>query len=169
MTVKVGDKIPDGELAYVPYDEKEELAACTRPQPFKVHEQLKGKKAVIFAIPGAFTPTCTETHLPGFVKNYDALKAKGVDQVICVAVNDGFVMNAFGKVTGTKDKIIMAGDGGAVFTHALGLPLDLTALGLGTRSKRYALIVDDLVIKYLGVEEGGDVKASSAEEVLAQL
>ncbi|KAG2227860.1 hypothetical protein INT45_002098 [Circinella minor] len=169
MTVKVGDEIPNGDLAYVPYSETEELNACTIPQPFKVHDQLKNKKVVIFAIPGAFTPTCTETHLPGFVKNYDALKAKGIDKVICVSVNDGFVMNAFGKVTGVKDKIIMVGDGSGAFTQALGLPLDLTARGLGVRSKRYAMIVDNLVIKYLGVEEGSDVKDSSAEAVLAQL
>ncbi|KAI9479506.1 Redoxin [Zychaea mexicana] len=169
MTVKVGDEIPNGELTYVPYNEKEELNACTVPQPYKIHDNLKNKKAVIFAIPGAFTPTCTQEHLPGFVKNYDALKARGVDEVICVAVNDGFVMNAFGKVTGANKNIIFAGDGAGTFTESLDLTLDLSSLGIGKRSKRYAMIVDNLVIKYLGVESGGNVEDSSAEAVLAEL
>ncbi|KAI8139038.1 thioredoxin-like protein [Fennellomyces sp. T-0311] len=169
MTLKVGDRIPDDELVYVPYDANENLQACPFPQKYKLHDRLKGKKAVIFAIPAAFSPTCAETHIPGFVKNSDALKAKGVDEIICVALNDGFVMNAFGKVTGANKSIIMAGDGNGTFTRATGLTLDLSSLSLGTRSKRYAMIVDHLVVKYLGVESGGEVSDSSAEAVLANL
>ncbi|KAI9310946.1 thioredoxin-like protein [Dichotomocladium elegans] len=169
MTIKVGDQIPDEQLAYVPYDATESLEACPFPQRYKIHDNFKGKKVVLFAIPAAFSGTCQEKHLPGFVKEYDALKAKGADLVICIAVNDGWAMNAFGKVSGAKDKIIMAGDGNGTFTKALGLELDLTSLNMGVRSKRYAMVIDDLIVKYLGVEDGLDVDASSAEAVLKNL
>ncbi|KAL1926735.1 hypothetical protein VTP01DRAFT_5381 [Rhizomucor pusillus] len=168
-TVKVGDTIPDGTLQYVPYDPNESLQACPRPLPYKIHEKLKGKKAVIFAIPGPFTPTCSEQHVPGFLAAADALHAKGVSDIICMSVVDGFVMNAFGKVSGTKDKIIMAGDGSATFATALGLTQDLTKNGMGIRSKRFAILVDDLVVKYVGVEQAPGVTASGADAILAKL
>ncbi|KAG0164786.1 hypothetical protein DFQ28_009967 [Apophysomyces sp. BC1034] len=169
MTIKVGDIIPDGVLHYVPYDPNEDLKACPRPLQFKIHESLKGKKAVIFAIPGPFTPSCTEQHVPGFLNAHDALKAKGVSDIICVSAVDGFVMNAFGKVSGTKNKIIMAGDGSTHFSSALGLTQDLSKMGMGTRTKRFAIVVDDLVVKYIGVENQPGITSSGAQAVLAKL
>ncbi|KAI8142095.1 Redoxin [Fennellomyces sp. T-0311] len=169
MTIKVGDTIPDGTLQYVPYDPNEDLQACPRPLPYKIHEKLKGQKVIIFAIPGPFTPTCSEEHVPGFLQAADALHAKGVSDIICLSVIDGFVMNAFGKVSGVKDKIIMAGDGSATFSEALGLTQDLSKGGMGIRSKRFAIIVDDLKVTYVGVEEARGVSVSGAEAVLAKL
>lgn len=169
MTIQVGDTIPDGTLHYVPYDSSENITACTRPIPYKIHEKLKGKKAVIFAIPGPFTPTCSESHVPGFLSAYDQFKAKGVDEIICLSVIDGFVMNAFAKAYQTGEKIIMAGDGSAFFTEALGLTQDLTKMGMGIRSKRFAILVDDLKVKYVGVEDAPGVSSSGAEAVLAKL
>ncbi|KAG2174558.1 hypothetical protein INT44_006821 [Umbelopsis vinacea] len=167
--IKVGDIIPDVPLSYVPYDPKEELKACTRPISFKIHEQLKGKKAVIFAIPGPFTPTCSEQHVPGFIENADKLKSKGINYIICVSCVDGFIMNAFGKVIGSTDKVIMAGDGSAAFCNALGLTQDLTKGGMGIRSKRFAIVVNDLVVEYVGVEPAPGTTVSGAEAVLAKL
>ncbi|KAJ8655756.1 hypothetical protein O0I10_008642 [Lichtheimia ornata] len=169
MVVQVGETIPDATIQYVPYDANEALEACTRPSPYNIHDKLKGKKAVIFAIPGPFTPTCTESHVPGFLQKADELRAKGVDEIICLSVIDGFVMNAFGKMLGTKDKIIMAGDGNATFSTALGLTQDCSKGGLGTRSKRFAIVVDDLKVKYVGVEDAPGLTVSSVESVLAQL
>ncbi|KAI8985801.1 Redoxin [Pilobolus umbonatus] len=169
MTIQVGDTIPNETLYYVPYDDKEDITACTRPIPYKIHEKLKGKKAVIFAIPGPFTPTCSESHVPGYLDAYDQLKAKGVDEIICISVVDGFVMNAFAKAYHSGNKVIMAGDGSALFSNALGLTQDLTKAGMGIRSKRFAIIVDDLIVKYVGVETGPGVAASGAEAVLAKL
>ncbi|CAO3599599.1 unnamed protein product [Absidia cylindrospora] len=145
------------------------LKACPLPQPYKIHEKLKGKKAVLFSIPGPFTPACSNTHVPGYINSRDALEAKGVSNVICMSVTDGFVMNAFGKVSDSKDKVIMAGNGSAEFTKALGLDQDLTKNGMGIRSKRFAIIVDDLVVKYVGVEQQRGVTVSGAEAVLAKL
>ncbi|CAO0789780.1 unnamed protein product [Mucor circinelloides] len=169
MSIKVGDIIPDGTLQYVPFDPKEDITACPRPIPYKIHEKLKGKKAVIFAIPGPFTPACSETHVPGFISAHDALKAKGVSDVICISVMDGFVMNAFAKAYKAGDKVIMAGDGSAIFSGALGLTQDLTNNGMGVRSKRFAIVIDDLVVKYVGVEQAPGVTSSGAEAVLAKL
>ncbi|GAB5585206.1 peroxiredoxin type-2 [Umbelopsis nana] len=167
--IKVGDIIPDVPLSYVPYDPNEDLKACPRPIQFKIHEQLNGKKAVIFAIPGPFTPTCSEQHVPGFIEMADQIKAKGVSHIICVSVMDGFVMNAFGKVSGSKDKVIMAGDGNAAFCGALGLTQDLTKGGMGVRSKRFAIVVDDLIVKYVGVEAAPGTTVSGADAILAKL
>lgn len=147
---------------------------------------MKGKKAIIFAIPGRdanlseeyvsnpfllgpFTPTCSETHVPGYLNAYEALKAKGVNEVICISVVDGFIMNAFAKAYKAGNKVIMVGDGSAEFSKALGLTQDLTKAGMGIRSKRFAIIVDDLVVKYVGVEEGPGVNASGVDAVLAKL
>lgn len=129
---------------------------------------MKGKKAVIFAIPGAFTPTCSEKHVPEFLSRYDELKAAGVDVVICTAINDGFVMHAFGRHLDVKDKIIMASEGGSGFFEQLGLTRDLTAAGMGIRSKRFALIVDDLQVTYVGVDESG-VDKSGVSSILENL
>ncbi|KAG0778383.1 hypothetical protein G6F62_005482 [Rhizopus arrhizus] len=169
MSVQVGDIIPEATLHYVPFDPNEDITACPRPIPYKLHEQLKGKKAIIFAIPGPFTPTCSETHVPGYLNAHEALKAKGVNEVICISVVDGFIMNAFAKAYKAGDKVIMAGDGSAEFSKALGLTQDLTKAGMGIRSKRFAIIVDDLVVKYVGVEEGPGVNASGVDAVLAKL
>ncbi|KAG0170753.1 hypothetical protein DFQ28_003141 [Apophysomyces sp. BC1034] len=168
-TIKVEDMIPDVALKYVPYSKDEDLKACPIPIPYNLHEQLRGKKAVIFAIPGAFTPTCSEKHVPEYLAKYEELKAKGVDVVICTAINDGFVMNAFAKVSGTTDKILMASEGGSGFYEKLGLTQDLTRAGLGIRSQRFALLVDDLVVKYVGVEDGPGVSVSGVDAILSKL
>ncbi|KAI7872017.1 Redoxin [Spinellus fusiger] len=167
--IKVGDIIPDGVLHYVPYDPNEDIKACPRPLPLKVHDRFKGKKVVLFAIPGPFTPTCSEQHVPGFLDAHSALKSKGISDVICLSVTDGFVMNAFGKISDTTDKIIMAGDGSGSFSRALGLTQDLSKHGMGVRSHRFAIVVDDLVVKYIGVESEPGVSSSGAQAVLAKL
>ncbi|KAI8067786.1 Redoxin [Gongronella butleri] len=169
MTVQVGDTIPDVSLTYVPYNPDEELQACPVPVPYKLHQELKGKKAVIVAVPGAFTPTCSLQHVPAFIEQADKFKAKGVDVILATAVNDGFVMNAWGKTLGGKDKVIFASEGGSGFYEKLGLTLDLTAKGMGIRSERFALIVDDLKVTYVGVEPAPGLTVSSAESVLEQL
>jgi alkyl hydroperoxide reductase 1 len=134
-----------------------------------LHKELKGKKVVLFSIPGAFTPVCSESHVPGFLKNADAIKAKGVSEIICIATNDVFVMDAFAQHLQVKDKIVFASDGGSSFYSDLGLTFDLTKMGLGIRGKRFAMIIDDLKITYLGVEDGGDVTSSGADAVLQKL
>lgn len=136
--------------------------ACPAPVKFDLSKELKGKKAIIFAIPGAFTPTCSEQHVPEFLEKYDELKKKGADLIICVAVNDGFVMDAFGQHLKVKDKIIMASEAGSGFFEHLGLTLDLTKAGLGIRSQRFALVVDDLKVTYVGVDDSGVDKSGPA-------
>ena len=159
--IETGQKLPDATFM-VPTDDG--------PQERTTQELFAGKKAVLFAVPGAYTPTCHQNHLPGFVANIDALKAKGVDMVACVAVNDIFVMTHWAKDTGAYGKIEMLADGSAMFTKALGLELDLTTRGLGVRSKRYAMIVEDGVVKDLAIEDGPpSVDVSSAETVLSKL
>jgi peroxiredoxin len=130
---------------------------------------FKGKKVVVFAVPGAFTPTCSAKHLPGFVKNADAIKAKGVDEIACVAVNDAFVMDAWGKGQSADGKVTMLADGSAKLAKALGLDLDLVERGLGTRSQRYAMVVDNGKVTLLNIEEAGAFEKSSAETILAAL
>lgn len=155
-------------MTYVPYDPKRDPNICSRPLPYDLAKELKGKKAVIFAIPGAFTPTCSETHVPQFLAKYDELKSKGIDVIICTAINDGFVMDYFGQHMGVKDKIIMASEGGSGFFEHLGLTLDLTKAGMGIRSSRFAILVDDLKVKYVGVDESG-VEKSGPDAILAAL
>lgn len=166
MTIKIGDTLPDATL----YESTEFGDACPLP-PAKVSvaEATKGKKVAIFGIPGAFTPTCSANHLPGFVKNFDAFKKKGVDEVWCVATNDGFVMAAWGKQAGASGKIRMLGDGSAEFAKKLGLDIDLAGGGLGTRIKRFSMLVDDGVVKELAVEADLGLSVSSAEKLLARL
>lgn len=136
-------------------------------QELTVEELTKGKKVVLFAVPGAFTPTCSSKHLPGFVEKADEFKAKGVDTIACVSVNDAFVMDAWGKSAGIDGKILMLADGSAEFAKAIGVELDLSDKGLGVRSRRYAMYVDDGQVKDLNIEEGGAFTVSSADELLA--
>ena len=157
MTIKVGDQIPSMKLM---------MGTPEGPKETSTDEIFKGKKVVLFAVPGAFTPTCSVKHLPSFVQNADALKAKGVDTIACIAVNDAFVMAAWGKEQGTDGKITMLADGSAAFTKALGLELDLMGRGMGTRSQRYALIAQDGKVTHLAVEAPGGFEVSKAESIL---
>ncbi|KAF9500311.1 Redoxin [Pleurotus eryngii] len=168
-TIKVGDTIPEGEFGYIPYSPAlDDLAACGVPSKLKTNE-WKGKKVVLFSVPGAFTPTCHVNHLPPYVEKYEEFKAKGVDVIAVLAANDLFVMSGWGRVEGVKDKILCLSDTGAAWSASLGLSLDLSALGLGTRTNRYALIIDDLVVKYVEVEPAPGVTVSGADAVLAAL
>ncbi|KAG0329046.1 hypothetical protein BG004_002427 [Podila humilis] len=168
MTIKVGDTLPSVDLKYCPYDPSLEHA-CGIPQNLSI-SSYKGKKIVIVGVPGAFTPTCNNTHLPEFREKYDELKAKGVDEVICLSTSDAFVMDAWGKWTKTNDKIILAADGNGEFVKATGLIQDLTKIGFGAiRSHRFALIADDLKVTYIGVEAAPGVTVSGASAVLAAL
>lgn len=158
MSIEVGDKIPSLSVYGWGKD---------GPEPITTEDIFSGKKVVLFALPGAFTPGCSASHLPGFVVNFDAIKAKGVDTVACLAVNDAFVMNAWSEAQNAEN-ILMLADGDAEFTKAVGLELDLNGHGLGLRSKRYAMIVEDGVVKTLGIDDM-EIENSSAETVLAQL
>jgi peroxiredoxin (alkyl hydroperoxide reductase subunit C) len=158
--IKVGDQIPSMTLT---------KATAEGPKPVTTDEIFKGRKVVMFAVPGAFTPTCSAKHLPGFVQNIDALKAKGVDEIVCMAVNDAFVMGAWGKDQGVGENITMLADGSAAFTKAMGLELDLVARSLGVRSQRFAMVVQDGKVTHLAVEAAGGFDVSRAEAVLAAL
>ncbi|MBW4090073.1 MAG: peroxiredoxin [Proteobacteria bacterium] len=160
MTIKVGDTIPSMKLMQ---------ATAEGPKEISTDEVFKGKKVVLFAVPGAFTPTCSARHLPGFVQNAEALHAKGVDTVACISVNDAFVMGAWGKDQGTDGKVLMLADGSAAFAKALGLELDLMGRGMGVRSQRYALVADDGKVTHLAVEQPGGFEVSKAESILAAL
>jgi peroxiredoxin len=135
----------------------------TGPAPITTQEVFGGKKVVFFAVPGAFTPTCSKQHLPGYVTNADAIKSRGVDTIACLAVNDVFVMDAWGKAQGVGDKILLLADGSAEFVRTLGLEFDASKVGMGTRSRRFSMVVDDGVVKELNVEAPGEFKVSSAE------
>jgi peroxiredoxin len=158
--IKVGDRIPNVTL---------QQKTADGIQPITTDQLFKGKKVVVFAVPGAFTPTCSMKHLPGFVDKADAIRKKGVDAIACVSVNDAFVMDAWGKDQKVGDKVMMLADGSAKLAQALGLGLDLSERGLGMRSQRYAMVVEDGVVKKLDVEEAGKFEVSSAESVLAAL
>ena len=160
MTIKVGDKVPSATLMQM---------KDGGPKPVKTDDLFAGKKVVVFALPGAFTPTCSAKHLPGFVQNADALKQKGIDAVACISVNDAFVMGAWGDQQGAGDKVMMLADGNGDFTRAVGLEMDGSRFGMGKRSQRYAMVVDNGVVKELNVEEPGAFAVSSAEHVLKQL
>ncbi len=139
------------------------------PKDVTVSEVFKGKKVVLFAVPGAFTPTCSMKHLPGFLEQARAIKAKGVDEIVCLSVNDAFVMGAWGSANNAKGKVRMLADGNGEFTQAVGLSLDASGFGMGTRSQRYAMIVKDGKVEHLFVEAGPGLSVSSAESVLAKL
>ena len=158
--IKIGDAIPPMKLT---------AATAEGPKEVSTEEMFGGKRIVLFAVPGAFTPTCSIRHLPGYLQNMDALRAKGVDGVACIAVNDPFVMDAWAKDQGVDGRITMLADGSGAFTKALGLELDLTARGLGIRSQRYAMVVEDGRVAHLGIEAPGGFDVSTAESVLAHL
>jgi Peroxiredoxin len=160
MTIAVGDKI-----ASVTLMEMRDGA----PRALKTEELFAGKKAVLFAVPGAFTPTCSAKHLPGFIYHAPAFAAKGIDIIACVSVNDAFVMGAWGNSAGAGDKIVMLADGNGDFTRALGLESDATKYGMGIRSQRYAMLLDDGTVKKLFIEAPGAFEVSSAEHVLTQI
>jgi glutaredoxin/glutathione-dependent peroxiredoxin len=166
MAIKVGDRLPDGTLTELISDDR---PGCTvGPNTFNVGDLAKGKKVVIFGLPGAFTPTCSAKHVPSYVQSIDMLKARGVDEVWCVSVNDAFVMGAWGKEQKADNKVRMMADGSAVFTKALGLEMDLTARGMGVRSQRYSMLVDNGVVKALNVEAPGKFEVSDADTMLKQ-
>jgi glutaredoxin/glutathione-dependent peroxiredoxin len=160
MTIQVGDKLPSATLI---------KATENGPDAVQTDEFFAGRKVALFSVPGAFTPTCSARHLPGFVENIDALKAKGVDEVACTAVNDAFVMAAWAKQAGAEGKVTMLSDGNGAFVKALGLEMDGSKFGMGTRGQRFSMIVDDGVVKELNVEQPGDFRVSSAEHLLSQL
>jgi glutaredoxin/glutathione-dependent peroxiredoxin len=160
MTIKIGDKVPSVTLRYLGPDGMKATPS---------EEFFAGKKVVLFAVPGAFTRTCSQRHLPSYTANIDKLKAKGVDAIACLSVNDPFVMNAWGKEHQTGDNIVMLGDGSGEFTHAMGLDLDRIKEGMGVRSQRYAMVVDNGVVKALNVEKPGEFDVSSAEAILRAL
>jgi glutaredoxin/glutathione-dependent peroxiredoxin len=160
MTIQVGDSIPSAKLMQ---------GTAEGPKEISTEELFGGKTVVLFGVPGAFTPTCSAKHLPGYVQNYDALKAKGVDTVACMAVNDAFVMGAWGKDQGVGDKVMMLADGSADFTKKLGLELDLVARGLGVRSQRFVLVAKDGKVTHVAVEAPGAFEVSKAETILASL
>ncbi|KAJ0673503.1 putative thioredoxin-dependent peroxiredoxin [Helianthus annuus] len=159
--IKIGDTIPDGTLAY--FDENDEL------QQVSVHTLAAGKKVVIFGVPGAFTPTCSMKHVPGFIEKSEELKAKGVEDLLLISVNDPFVMKAWKKSYPETKNVKFLADGSATYTHALGLELDLAEKGLGVRSRRFALLVDNLKVVVANVESGGEFTVSSADDILAAL
>jgi peroxiredoxin (alkyl hydroperoxide reductase subunit C) len=165
--IAVGQKLPNATL-YEFLNEATE-GCSIGPNAFEVEKLAAGKKVVIFALPGAFTPTCSAKHVPSYVEHFDAIKAKGVDEIWCISVNDPFVMGAWGRDQKVGNKIRMLGDGSAEFTKKLGLELDLTARGLGVRSDRYAMIVEDGVVKALDREAPGKFEVSDAASVLKQL
>ena len=160
MAIGIGDKAPNIALRRMGGGGIEEV---------ETGALLAGKKAVIFGLPGAFTPTCSAQHVPGYVQNAEALRAKGVDMIACVSVNDAFVMNAWGKDLGVGGAVEMLGDGNGDFAAALGLELDARGFGMGKRSQRYAMVLDDGVVTHLAVEDGPGLNVSAAEKILAQL
>jgi len=160
MTIKAGDRMPAGKLKTMTKE---------GPKDVTTDELFKGKKVVLFSVPGAFTPTCDAKHLPGFVQLADQIRAKGVDTVACMAVNDVFVMSAWGKASSVGDRVLMLADGNADYARALGLEMDAKGYGMGTRGQRFAIVVDDGIAKYVDVEAPGQFKVSAAEHVLGQL
>jgi len=161
MAIKVGDKIPSGNFGTMKSD---------GPSSISTDEVFKGKRVVLFSVPGAFTPTCSKTHLPGFVQNATALRAKGIDTLACLAVNDVFVMDAWSKGAGADGKVLMLADGNATFTKALGLELDASGFGMGTRGQRFALVAKDGVVEKLMVEpSAGQCTVSGGESILSSL
>jgi peroxiredoxin len=165
--LKVGDALPAATLQE--FIEVEGEGCSVGPNAFDVHQATAGKTVVIFGLPGAYTPTCSAAHVPGFVEKADALKAAGVDEIWCVSVNDAFVMGAWGRDQHTGGKLRMMADGSAEFTQATGLTLDLTARGMGLRSNRYSMLVADGVVKTLNVEAPGQFAVSDADTMLAQV
>lgn len=167
MTIKVGDRLPEGKLAE--FIETETEGCSLGPNTFSVSDLTKGKKIAIFGLPGAYTPTCSAKHVPGYVALAEQLKAKGVNEIWCISVNDAFVMGAWGRDQKATGTVRMMADGNADFSKALGLEADFSKFGMGTRSQRYSMLVDDGVVSQLNVEQGGAFEVSNAETMLAQL
>jgi len=160
VTISVGDKMPSGKFT---------VMGSKGPEPLSTDDLFGGKKVVLFSVPGAFTPTCSAKHLPGYVQQAEALRSKGVDEVACLAVNDVFVMSAWGKSAGADGKVLMLADGNGEYAKALGLELDASGFGMGKRSKRFSVIVDNGVVTQLNIEPAGEFGISSAESALSQL
>ena len=160
MTIKTGNKLPERTLT---------LVSPEGPESVSTAEYFSGRRIALFSVPGAFTPTCSAKHLPGFVEHADAIRAKGIDEVACTAVNDAFVMGAWGKDHGVDGKVTMLADGNGDFVRALGLELDGSKFGMGTRGQRFSMVVDDGTVAALNVEEGGEFRVSSAEYLLERL
>jgi peroxiredoxin len=167
MTIKVGDQLPAGSLSE--YIEVESAECKIGPNEFKTDDLTRGKKVVLFGLPGAFTPTCSGKHVPGYVANYDKLKARGADEIICMSVNDAFVMGAWAKDQRAGGKVRMMGDGSGAYTKALGLELDLMARGMGVRCQRFSALIDNGVVKTLNIEGPGKFEVSDADTMLKQL
>jgi peroxiredoxin len=167
MTIQVGEKLPEATLFEFFH---EESGSCSLgPNAFKVSELVKGKKIAILALPGAYTPTCTATHLPAFIDHAADFTAKGVDEIWCISVNDAFVMGAWGKSMGAENKVRMLADGSADFTKKIGMVLDLSDKGLGVRSQRYSMLVEDGVVQVLNLDPAGTLESSGAEKLLSQV
>ena len=160
MTIKLGDKVPQATFTKM---------TESGPEPVDTDTLFKGRKVAFFSVPGAFTPTCSAKHLPGFVEKADALKAKGVDEIVGTAVNDAFVMGAWGKSAGTEGKVTLLADGNGDFAKAVGLTMDGSKFGMGTRGQRYSMVVEDGTVTQLNIEGPGEFKVSSAEHMLGQL
>ncbi|MDH5749622.1 MAG: peroxiredoxin [Rhodospirillales bacterium] len=160
MTISIGDKVPSATLYRM---------GDGGPEAITTDEIFKGKKVAIFGVPGAFTPTCSAQHLPGFVSNADALKAKGIDSIVCLAVNDAFVMGAWGKDQNVGDKVMLVADGSADFTKAAGLELDLVSRGLGLRCQRFSMVVNDGKVESINIDGAGTFEETSAESMLGSL
>ncbi|KAL8291854.1 hypothetical protein RQP46_002112 [Phenoliferia psychrophenolica] len=169
MPIAVGETIPKGEFGVVEYSpELEDASVCGMPSKIST-DSWKGKKVVVFGVPGAFTPTCSVNHLPPYLEKYDELKSKGVDAVYCIASNDVFVMSAWGRVLHTSDKVTCISDSALTWLDAAGLSQDLSHVGFGKRAARFAAVIDDLKVTYIGIESGGGVGPSGVEAVLAKL
>ncbi len=168
MNLQIGHSLPDGILRETTSID-ENTGCYLKPEIIQVSEAVKGRKIVIFGVPGAFTPTCSAQHLPGYIDHHAALTSKGVDEIWCVSVNDAFVMAAWGRERQAQGKVRMLGDGGALYTRQLGLEQDMTEKGLGIRSLRFAMIVDNGLITHLAVEQPGQFEVSTAEAILAHL
>jgi peroxiredoxin len=167
MTIKVGDRLPAGTLQEF-YDVAKDGCAVG-PNPVSIESLTRGKKVALFGRPGAFTPTCSAKHVPSYLEHYDQLKAKGVDTIACMSVNDAFVMGAWGRDQHADGKVRMLADGSADYTKALGLELDLTARGMGVRCQRFSMLVDDGVVKTLNIEGPGKFEVSGGDTILKQL
>ncbi|TCO81664.1 peroxiredoxin [Plasticicumulans lactativorans] len=167
MTIQVGDRLPNGTLSEFVDNAREGCALG--PNTFKVEELVRGRRIVIFGLPGAFTPTCSAQHAPGYLARYDELKAAGVDEIWCLSVNDAFVMGAWGRDLKATGKLRMMADGSAEYARALGLELDLTAKGMGVRCRRFSMLVEDGVVRILNLEAPGKYEVSDVETLLAQL